>query len=141
MFYSLLLFADAQPSGQTTGGDANPLGMLPLLLGIGVLFYFFILRPSRTQEKERQSLLTSLKKNDKVVTHAGIYGTIVSVSDKEDEIVVKVDDNVRLKMIKASIMKNLTNEEAAREAKEKAKGKATNKAGEDKPSNSAITKL
>jgi preprotein translocase subunit YajC len=140
MFYTLLALADT-PATKDATPDANPFSMLPLLMGIAVMGYFLLWRPVKKQEQERQSLLNSLKKNDKVITHAGIYGTIVSVAEKEDEIVVKVDDNVRLKMIKASIMKNLTNEEAAKEAKEKGKlGSTPDKAADDKPSSTAITK-
>ena len=78
-----------------------------------LLFYILFLRPMRKQEQEKAALLTTTKKNDKIITHSGIYGTVVSVSDKEDEIVVRVDDNVRLKMVKNAILRNLTNEEAA----------------------------
>jgi len=140
MFYTLLLLAQAETSTPPTPAPSAPSplwDMLIPLMGIFALFYFLILRPKRREEQERQSLLSSIKKNDKVITHAGIYGTVVSVSEKEDEIVVKVDDNVRLKMLKASIMRNLTNEEAAREAKNK--GKTQDKAAEEKPSSTAIT--
>ncbi len=93
--------------------------MLFLLPVLVVLFYFVVLRPGqRRQQQERDQLVTGLKKNDKVLTSAGIYGTVVTVSEKEDEVVVKVDDNTRLKMLKSSIIRNLSNEEAARAAKE-----------------------
>jgi preprotein translocase subunit YajC len=104
---------------------------LPLL----VLAYFFLIRPMTRQEQERKQLRASLKKDDKIITTSGIYGTVVSISDKEDEIVVKLADNVRIRMIKAAIDRNLSNEEAAREAKAKG-GKAaastgiTNRPGE-----------
>ena len=93
---------------------------LPLILGaIFFLFYFIVLRPQkRRQERERQEQMSLLNKNDRVLTTAGIYGTIISVSDKEDEVVVKVDDNTRLKMLKASIMRNLTREDALKAEKE-----------------------
>jgi preprotein translocase subunit YajC len=91
----------------------------------------------RKQDQERAALLTSTKKNDKIITHSGIYGTVVSVSEKEDEIVVRVDDNVRLKMVKNSILRNLTNEEAAKEAKA-AKAAATAKPAAA-PSSTAVT--
>lgn len=92
----------------------------PLLLGgIFFIFYFVVLRPQkRRQERERNEQQNMLNKNDKVVTTAGIYGTIVSVSDKEDEVTVKVDDNTRLKMLKASIMRNITREETLKAEKE-----------------------
>ena len=92
----------------------------PLLLGgIFFIFYFVVLRPQkRRQEKERLEQQNMLNKNDKVITTAGIYGTIVAVSDKEDEVTVKVDDNTRLKMLKASIMRNITREETLKAEKE-----------------------
>ena len=55
----------------------------------------------KRQEQERQALASNLKKNDEVLTNAGIYGTVVDVSENEDEITVKVDDNVRVKMTKS----------------------------------------
>jgi preprotein translocase subunit YajC len=117
MWNALLVFADEQ------NAQAQPPSLMLFLLPVLViLFYFVVLRPGqRRQQQERDQLVTGLKKNDKVVTSAGIYGTVVTVSEKEDEVVVKVDDNTRLKMLKSSIMRNLTNEEAARAAKE-AKG-------------------
>jgi preprotein translocase subunit YajC len=120
----MILLADAAPGGTAPAGGTAPGGdslfgnPITFLLPIGiVLFYFLFLRPMRKQEQEKAALLTTTKKNDKIITHSGIYGTVVSVSEKEDEIVVRVDDNVRLKMVKNSILRNLTNEEAAKDAK------------------------
>jgi preprotein translocase subunit YajC len=114
MVNALVLLAE---NGAKGGGG---LGVETMLFPIALifLFYLIVLRPmNRRQEQERQALLSTLKKNDKVLTSAGIYGTVVSVSDKEDEVVVKVDDNTRVKMIKSAIARNLTNEEAAKAAK------------------------
>jgi len=121
MFESLILLAeDTPPPAKGPGLD-----MLFLFLPVLVLFYFIVLRPMKRQEQERNSLLTQLKKNDKVLTTAGIYGTVVAISDKEDEITVRVDDNVRLRMIKASIARNITNEEALKAQKAAKDGKET----------------
>jgi len=125
MFQMLLLLADAQapnpPAGQPTGSPGFGSDLLIMLLPMAVLFYFLILRPDFKRQKEQQSMQTGLKKGDKVLTIAGIYGTVVSVSDTEDEVTVKVDDNVRIKMQKGSISRNLSNEEALKEAQNKAK--------------------
>jgi preprotein translocase subunit YajC len=97
--------------------------MLPfVLIIIMIVFWLVVLRPMKRQEAERQAkLLSTLKKNDRILTIGGIYGTVISVSDTEDEVVVKVDDNTRLKMMKQAVMRNLTNEEDAKEAAEAAK--------------------
>src|SRR5438552_3253560 len=98
MFQQLIVWA------QDEGGKPAPAAPweFPLLmLGLFFLFWMFILRPmSRRQEQERANMLAQMNKNDKVLTHSGIYGTIISVSETADEIVVKVDDNVRLRMTK-----------------------------------------
>jgi preprotein translocase subunit YajC len=133
----LLLLADGDAPKAPPGPENLLSSPLVPLMGMFFLVYLFFLRPaSQRREQERLALLNNMKKNDKVITHAGIYGTIVSVAEKEDEIVVRVDDNVRLKMVKASIMRNLTNEEAAKEAKEKGK-KTPDKAPDDKTASSA----
>lgn len=110
---------------QAPGKDApeQPFYMnLVLPMGILVLFYFILWRPMQKQERDRKSLLTSLKKNDRVLTQAGIYGTVISISETEDEFVLKVDDNSRLKMTKGSILRNFSNEQ---EQNTKANGKVS----------------
>jgi preprotein translocase subunit YajC len=104
MFSVMMLLADGEPQG---GGLLTT--MMPFLI-ILPLAYLLLIRPMRKQEKDRQALIGATKKNDRVITTAGIYGTVVSFGD--DEVVIKVDDNVRLRMVKGSIARNLTQEEA-----------------------------
>ncbi|NBY03750.1 MAG: preprotein translocase subunit YajC, partial [Planctomycetes bacterium] len=60
--------------------NSEPFWMnLFLPMGILVLFYFILWRPMQKQDKERKLLLNTLKKNDRVLTAAGIYGTVVAV--------------------------------------------------------------
>ena len=46
-------------------------------------------------------MVTSLKKNDEVVTGGGIHGTIVNV--KDNTFIIRVDDNVRIEVSKTAI--------------------------------------
>jgi preprotein translocase subunit YajC len=115
MWHLGVLLAEGEPASTGNGGFGGILWLLPLIM---LLFWFLVLRPMRRQEQERQALANSVKKNDKVLTSGGIYGTVVNLSETEDEVTVKVDDNVRLRMVKSSIIRNLTNEEAAKAAKE-----------------------
>jgi preprotein translocase subunit YajC len=124
----LLLLADTAPSGggSPPPGGGDPLGgmgmIIPMIL-IFVVGYFLIMRPMRRQEAERKAMASNVKKNDKVLTAAGIYGTVVAVSDTEDEVTVRVDDNTRLRMLKSSIVRNITREEEAAKPKEQTETK------------------
>jgi len=76
--------------------------LIPLLLGIAVL-YFFVFRAKRSQDKQRTDLLQKLKPGQKVQTIGGILGTITQVNDKE--VTVKVDEtnNVKIKFTRNAI--------------------------------------
>ena len=124
MLHELLLFAqEAPPQGQPGGGGSFILQFLPFI-AIIVLFYFLMMRPMRRQEQQRQMLIANTKKGDKIITSGGIIGTVVAVGDKEDEVTVKVDDNVRLKMLKSAIARNVSAEEALKEQKGQTEAKA-----------------
>jgi len=82
------------PQGQTV----NPILNLFPLIFIFIIFYFLLIRPQRTKEKEHQKLLTRLNKNDEIVTNSGIHGTIVNVKDKT--ITLRIDDNVKIELEK-----------------------------------------
>jgi preprotein translocase subunit YajC len=75
------------------------------LLPIPFLFYFMIIRPQQQQERKRRAMIDALKKNDKVLTAGGIYGTVVSVDNTQDRVVLRVDDEkgVKLAFTKASV--------------------------------------
>lgn len=76
----------------------NPLvNFFPLII-IFVIFYFLIIRPQKSREKEHQKMLSNLNKNDEIVTTGGIHGTIVNV--KEKSVIVRVDENVKMEIEK-----------------------------------------
>jgi preprotein translocase subunit YajC len=116
MLASLLLLAQ-----QTTQEQAPGWSQFIIFLPIAVLFYFMLVRPAQRQEKERTAMVSSLKKNDRVLTSSGIYGTVLSIKDNEDEVALKIDENspVRLRVTKSSIVRKLT---AADEEKDKEEG-------------------
>jgi len=71
-------------------------GMTPFLLIIGVfvLMYVFMGSSRRKRETKRRQMLANVKKGDRITTIGGICGTVADV--REDEVVVKVDENVRM---------------------------------------------
>jgi len=90
----------------TTGSDSNPLmGLLPMVLII-VVFYFFMIRPQMKRQKELTAFRNSIAKGDKVVTTGGIYGKIVDI--KDNTVLLQVDDNVKIRVDKAAIVKDMS---------------------------------
>ena len=80
--------------------QAQVMNLLPIIL-IFVVFYFLLIRPQKKAQEDHKKLLAALKKNDEVVTSGGIHGVIVSV--KDTSVMLKVDDNVKIEVQKASI--------------------------------------
>ena len=80
----------------------NPLvSFFPLIL-MFVIFYFLLIRPQKTKQKEHQKMLSEIKKNEDVITSAGIHGTIVNV--KEKTFILRVDENVKIEIQKSSVI-------------------------------------
>jgi preprotein translocase subunit YajC len=74
--------------------------ILPLVL-IGAVFYLLIMRPARNRQKQQSLLIDSLRPGAEVMTTAGIFGTLVEVSDAD--VVIQVAPGVELKMTKNAI--------------------------------------
>jgi len=109
-----LLFAQNAPGGNAgaggaAGGTPGLVTFLPYVVIIGLWFYLLLIRPQQKQEKQRRAMLDALQKNDKVLTSAGIYGTVVSVDADLDRVVVRIDDDrgVKVAFSKASIVRIL----------------------------------
>ncbi len=97
----------------------NGLGAFLLPAAIGAVLLLFIFMSSRSQRRERkkqQSMLDALKKGDKVQSVGGIIGTIVDI--REDEIMVKVDENAntRLRFARSAIKNVLESKGGDKEA-------------------------
>ena len=103
---STLLFIIAQQQQQSM------LGMfLPLVLII-VVFYFFMIRPQMKRQKETQKFRDALQRGDKVVTSGGIYGRIDEIKDQI--IFLEVAPNIKLKVDKSVVLKDITDAPAAK---------------------------
>ncbi|MCY3015967.1 MAG: preprotein translocase subunit YajC [Planctomycetota bacterium] len=78
--------------------------VLPFLL-VGVAAWTLLYKPERERLKRQQDLLAALKKNDRVLTSAGIYGTVANVDRESGRVTLKVDDaaNVKIQVALSSI--------------------------------------
>lgn len=98
----LNIIAQAAPAapnaGQQGGSGFSPIVMM---LCVGVIFYFMLIRPQNKRQKEQQALISSVKTGDKVIVAGGIHGLVANV--KENTVLIKVADNVKIEVDKSSI--------------------------------------
>ncbi|NPV12141.1 MAG: preprotein translocase subunit YajC [Ignavibacteria bacterium] len=77
------------------------LSTLIMFAAIFLIMYFLMIRPQQKRMKEREKMLSELKKGDKVVMSSGIYGVITQIDDRT--VIVQVADNVKLKFEKSAV--------------------------------------
>ena len=99
-------------AGQPAGSSWSFLLMLALMF---VIMYLFMIRPQRKQQKQLEEMRNSLKKGDKVITAGGIYGTVAEIDG--NTVLVKVDGEVKIRVDKSSINKDMTAEQPAQNDK------------------------
>ena len=75
------------------------IGLPVAILGIA---YFMILRPQQKRQKETEAMLASIRKGDRVLTQGGIFGVVVGT--KDDVVVLKVSDDLKMEFSRASIV-------------------------------------
>ena len=75
-----LLIAMAPQQGQNGGGSM--ISTFVMFGAIFLIFYFMIIRPQQKRAKEREKLLSSIQKGDKVVTSGGMHGVVAGVEEK-----------------------------------------------------------
>ena len=80
---------------------------IPLIL-IFVIFYFFLIRPQQKKVKEHKTMVENLKRGDKVVTSAGIIGTVERIIDNEKAEIL-IAENVKVEIIKGTCIQSLMN--------------------------------
>ena len=107
-FLTLFLQA-AGTNAQAAGGSS--MGFLLMIVLIFVVMWLFMIRPQQKKQKEVEKFRQGLKKGDKVVTIGGIYGTVVEV--KDSTLLLEVDQNVKIKVDKASVVKDFTDAQQA----------------------------
>jgi preprotein translocase subunit YajC len=92
--------AFAQDGTSPFGGDI--FGMLLPLVLIMVVFWFLLIRPQQKRVKEHQEMVKNVRRGDMVVTSGGIIGKISKVVD-DNEVVIEVADNLRMRLQRNAI--------------------------------------
>jgi preprotein translocase subunit YajC len=116
--------ADGAPAQQ--GGGAQ---MIFIMVGFIAIFYFLLLRPQKKQQRERQNMLDSVKKGDRVQTSGGLLGMVTAVD--RAEITLRIAPEVRVKIARAAVAAVLKPGEAP--APDPADKGSSDKGSSDKP--------
>jgi len=114
MFHYLL--QATPPQGGLFGGGTTSLIFMGMII---LVFWLFFIRPQSKKQKEQKKFIEDLQRGTKVVTIAGIHGTINKINE-DGTINLEVSPGSYIKMERASISLEMTkaiNKEAAPDKK------------------------
>tara|TARA_B100002051_G_scaffold162563_1_gene153548 strand:+ start:195 stop:482 length:288 start_codon:yes stop_codon:yes gene_type:complete len=80
------------------------LGALPMFLLMFLVLYFLLIRPQVKEQKDRQTMISNLKKNDRVITNGGLVGKIIEFQGKDNKyIIIDNETGAKIKLVKSSV--------------------------------------
>ena len=128
-------YAAAANGNTAAGGGSSALIMILLMVAI---FYFIIIRPENKRKKEAEGMRNALKKGDWITTIGGVYGRVVSVTDKT-VVIETSEDRVRVEFVKNAIgTVGTLDEQATAQQQAGLFGKKNKKAAEEVPAAPAV---
>lgn len=86
---------------QAQNGGGSLVSTLIMFGAIFAIFYFMIIRPQQKRAKEREALLNSIKKGDKVITSGGLHGVIAGLEEKT--VLLDLGNNIKVKIERSAI--------------------------------------
>jgi preprotein translocase subunit YajC len=90
---------------QAAAGPASDmpayLQFVPFVAIIAIM-YFLVIRPQQQRLKAHQELIAGVKRGDVVVTSGGIIGKVIKVMEN-DEVLVEIAEDVRIRVVKSTI--------------------------------------
>lgn len=97
--FNLITTAYAESGSNAPGGGMSSILMIVVMLAI---FYFLLIRPENKRKKQAEEMRNSLKKGDWLTTIGGVYGRVVSITDRT-VVIETSEDRVRLEFLKSAI--------------------------------------
>ena len=86
----------------TNAGASGMSSMLVTLVLMLAVFYFMLIRPESKRKKQAEEMRNSLKKGDWLTTIGGVYGRVVSITDRT-VVIETSEDRVRVEFLKSAI--------------------------------------
>lgn len=104
MVNSIFLLLGAPGGGQQGGSSMVSFIMMGAII---LVFWFFMIRPQAKKAKEQKKFIEAMGKGDKIVTIAGIHGTINKVNE-DGTINLEVSPGSYIKIEKTAISQEWT---------------------------------
>lgn len=82
-------------------------GQLVLLLLVLVAFFVLVVRPQRVRLREAQRVRASLAVGQRVMTTAGLHGTLRAIDDADDTVLLEVAPGVQVRWAAAAVARVL----------------------------------
>ncbi len=111
--------APSQPQQPAPSAGDGLFSMLPLMIGVMLIWWFLVLRPQSKAEKARRAKLAAIQKGDRVRTRGGIEGVVARVQDDRVTLKIDTEGKVHVQITKSYIEDVLTDEPAAAEQDKK----------------------
>lgn len=70
-------------------------------IGMGLVFYFFLLRPQMQQQKAQRAKLAAIKKGDQVVTAGGLLAKVIKADEHHLEL--EIAPSVKVRALRSTI--------------------------------------
>ena len=93
---------------QQAGGGFQGLNFIFIALMI-VVFWLFFIRPQAKKAKQQKSFIENLNRGDKIVTIAGIHGTINKINE-DGTISLEINPGSYIKIERSAISMEWTNQ-------------------------------
>ena len=97
--FDLITTAYAESGTASTGSGMSSILMIVVMLAI---FYFLLIRPENKRKKQAEEMRGALKKGDWLTTIGGVYGRVVSITDRT-VVIETSEDRVRVEFLKSAI--------------------------------------
>lgn len=76
------------------------------IIGIFIVFYFFMIRPQQKKAKDQKKFIDEIKKGDYVVTIGGAHGEVAELEG--DTFILEVEKGGRIRFNKSAISLDAT---------------------------------
>ena len=79
----------------------SPFTLIGIFIVMGLMMYFFMIRPGKKQQQKQQEMMNSLTVGTRVMLSSGIYGTIRHLGEKQA--VIEISPEADLTILRQAI--------------------------------------